>query len=145
MGLTTAAGIWIVAAIGYGCAAGYWILAIFVTLLVLIVQFGFLFFLSPRFWYVYANVVSFLSTFNVDLFISLAPILDVCTNCRRDLKDKFRMSYEMELTPEEEEEYHESLLSQNTIVTMNRSTNNNTDNNVEFEDNQVELGNDTKE
>lgn len=26
---------------------------------------------------------------------------------------------------------------------MNRSTNNNTDNNVEFEDNQVELGNDT--
>ena len=55
------------------------------------------------------------------------------------------MSYEMELTPEEEEEYHESLLSQNTIVTMNRSTNNNTDNNVEFEDDQVELGNDTKE
>ena len=38
------------------------------------------------------------------------------SNCRRDLK---------------------------SLVTMNRSTNNNTDNNVEFEDNQVELGNDT--
>jgi uncharacterized membrane protein YhiD involved in acid resistance len=51
-GLATAAGIWIVAAIGYGVAAGYWRLGNFVTILVLIVQFGFLFFLSPQFWYV---------------------------------------------------------------------------------------------
>jgi putative Mg2+ transporter-C (MgtC) family protein len=50
MGLTTAAGIWIVAAIGYGVAAGYYYLGIMITILVLVIQFGFLFFLSPRFW-----------------------------------------------------------------------------------------------
>uniref|UniRef100_A0A7S0AUM1 MgtC/SapB/SrpB/YhiD N-terminal domain-containing protein n=1 Tax=Minutocellus polymorphus TaxID=265543 RepID=A0A7S0AUM1_9STRA len=49
-GLTTAAGIWMVAAIGYSIGAGYWFLGIFATLLVLVVQFGFLFFLSPHFW-----------------------------------------------------------------------------------------------
>lgn len=49
-GLTTAAGIWICASIGYAVAAGYWLIGIFVALLVLVVQFGFLFFLSPHFW-----------------------------------------------------------------------------------------------
>ncbi|KAL9185396.1 hypothetical protein ACHAXT_003173 [Thalassiosira profunda] len=71
-GLTTAAGIWIVAAIGYAVAAGYWYLGILVTLLVLIVQFGVLFFLSPRFW--------------------------------KDVREKFRMSYEMDTPAKDFEE-----------------------------------------
>mmetsp|Transcript_35806 Transcript_35806/g.78407 ORF Transcript_35806/g.78407 Transcript_35806/m.78407 type:complete len:224 (+) Transcript_35806:35-706(+) len=49
-GLTTAAGIWIVAAIGYACAAGYWFVAILTCVLVLLVQIGLLFFVSPHFW-----------------------------------------------------------------------------------------------
>lgn len=49
-GLSTAAGIWIVAAIGFGVANGYWYIGLLVTALVLVVQFGMLFFLSPHFW-----------------------------------------------------------------------------------------------
>ena len=94
-GLTTAAGIWIVAAIGYGVAAGYYYLGIMVTVLVLVVQFGFLFFLSPRFW--------------------------------RDLKEKFRMSYDMEVPmaeqqrQEEEEEARSRLTDPSGVSRLTRS------------------------
>ena len=49
-GLSTAAGIWVVAAIGYSTANGYWLVSGFTTMLILVVQFGMLFFLSPHFW-----------------------------------------------------------------------------------------------
>ena len=93
-GLTTAAGIWIVAAIGYGVAAGYYYLGIMVTVLVLVVQFGFLFFLSPRFW--------------------------------RDLKEKFRMSYDMEVPiaeqqRQEEEEARSRLTDPSRVSRLTRS------------------------
>lgn len=49
-GLTTAAGIWLVAAIGFAVANGFWYIGLLVTLLGVVVQFGFLFFLAPQFY-----------------------------------------------------------------------------------------------
>lgn len=49
-GLTTAAGIWLVAAIGFTVANGFWYIGLLVTCLALMIQFGALFFLAPRFY-----------------------------------------------------------------------------------------------
>ena len=49
-GLTTAAGIWLVAAIGFTVANGFWYIGLLVTCLALMIQFGALFFLTPGFY-----------------------------------------------------------------------------------------------
>ena len=49
-GLTTAAGIWLVAAIGFAVANGYWYIGLLITALAVVIQFGFFFFLSPQFY-----------------------------------------------------------------------------------------------
>lgn len=46
-GLNTASGIWLVAAIGFTVANGYWMIGLLVTLLAVVTQFGALFFLTP--------------------------------------------------------------------------------------------------
>lgn len=49
-GLTTAAGIWLVSAIGFAVANGYWYIGLLITLLGVVIQFGALFFLEPQFY-----------------------------------------------------------------------------------------------
>ena len=49
-GLITAAGIWLVAGIGFAVANGYWYIGILATSLAVVIQFGFFWFLSPKFW-----------------------------------------------------------------------------------------------
>uniref|UniRef100_A0A7S2LKU2 MgtC/SapB/SrpB/YhiD N-terminal domain-containing protein n=1 Tax=Skeletonema marinoi TaxID=267567 RepID=A0A7S2LKU2_9STRA len=49
-GLITAAGIWLVAGIGFAVANGYWYIGVLATALAVVIQFGFFWFLSPTFW-----------------------------------------------------------------------------------------------
>jgi putative Mg2+ transporter-C (MgtC) family protein len=49
-GLNTAAGVWLVAAIGFAVANAYWYIGLLVTCLALVMQFGALFFLTPGFY-----------------------------------------------------------------------------------------------
>jgi len=49
-GLHTAAGIWLVAAIGFTVANGYWYIGLLITILAVVIQFGALFFLTPGFY-----------------------------------------------------------------------------------------------
>lgn len=49
-GLITAAGIWVVAGIGFAVANGYWYIGALTALLAVVIQFGVFFFLSPKFW-----------------------------------------------------------------------------------------------
>lgn len=61
-----------------------------------------------------------------------------------DLREKFRMSYEMELTPVEEEQYHQSLLSHATQIPNNSAmTQNTTNTNANIDNNNgIETDND---